>query len=66
MLRLKAEFEKDFPEYHFEIKRGELAPAGKQVINFRRGGTRAHAGTLTRARISRHRERRGKQEFGKQ
>jgi len=32
MLRLKAEFEKEFPEYHFEIKRGEAAEAGKQVI----------------------------------
>src|SRR5690606_16435926 len=32
MLRLKAEFEKDFPEYHFEIKRGEAAEAGRQII----------------------------------
>ena len=32
MLRLKAEFENNFPEYHFEIKRGEVAPAGKQVV----------------------------------
>lgn len=32
MLRLKAEFEKEFPEYHFEIKRGEAAEPGKQVI----------------------------------
>lgn len=32
MLRLKAEFEKDFPEYNFEIKRGESAENGKQVL----------------------------------
>lgn len=32
MLRLKAEFEKDFPDYHFEIKRGEPLPAGKILI----------------------------------
>lgn len=32
MLRLKAEFEKEFPEYHFEIKRGESAENGKQVL----------------------------------
>lgn len=32
MLRLKAEFEKDFPEYHFEIKRGESAEPGKQIV----------------------------------
>ena len=32
MLRLKAEFEKDFPEYHFEIKRGDSAEVGKQVL----------------------------------
>lgn len=32
MLRLKAEFEKDFSEYHFEIKRGETAEPGKQVV----------------------------------
>lgn len=32
MLRLKSEFEKDFPEYHFEIKRGESAENGKQVL----------------------------------
>lgn len=29
MLRLKAEFEKDFPEYHFEIKRGESFDSSK-------------------------------------
>lgn len=32
MLRLKAEFEKDFPDYHFEIKRGETIENGKQNI----------------------------------
>lgn len=32
MLRLKAEFEKEFPEYHFEIKRGEAAEPGKQIV----------------------------------
>jgi hypothetical protein len=32
MLRLKAEFEQDFPEYHFEIKRGEAAEPGKQIV----------------------------------
>lgn len=32
MLRLKAEFENEFPDYHFEIKRGESAAAGRQTV----------------------------------
>lgn len=32
MLRLKAEFEQGFPNFHFEIKRGEDAETGKKVI----------------------------------
>lgn len=32
MLRLKAEFEAQFPEYRFEIKRGELADSSKEVV----------------------------------
>lgn len=32
MLRLKAEFDKSFPNYHFEIKRGEPLVAGKTTI----------------------------------
>jgi hypothetical protein len=32
MLRLKAEFEGDFPDYHFEIKRGEVAEFGKRIV----------------------------------
>ncbi|HJT40834.1 MAG TPA: AIPR family protein [Sphingobium sp.] len=33
MLRLKAEFERSFTEYSFEIKRGEDTPPGKTVIS---------------------------------
>lgn len=33
MLRLKAEFERSFPEYAFEIKRGEEAQPGKIIIS---------------------------------
>ena len=33
MLRLKAEFENEFPEYHFEIKRGEVIGEGKTPIS---------------------------------
>lgn len=32
MLRLKAEFEKEYPEYNFEIKRGEVTEVGRQVL----------------------------------
>lgn len=32
MLRLKVEFEKDFSEYHFEIKRGEAAEPERQIV----------------------------------
>ncbi len=33
MLRLKAEFEAQFPDYVFEIKRGEETPLGKKLIS---------------------------------
>lgn len=32
MLRLKAEFESNFPDYHFEIKRGEASDSEKTLI----------------------------------
>lgn len=33
MLRLKAEFSRDYPDYYFEIKRGEIIPDGKHLIS---------------------------------
>ncbi|KVR54483.1 hypothetical protein WK18_30255 [Burkholderia ubonensis] len=38
MLRLKAEFEKSFSDYSFEIKRGEDAPSGKTIISNEEAG----------------------------
>lgn len=32
MLRLKAEFDKNFPDYHFEIKRGETIDTSKKLL----------------------------------